>query len=90
MIVEAVKLPDASRATIADAVFALVAVVAELDTLPLVDIVDNLLSTIAAPDAISASTINDDVNNPAALLCIIPAVENPLIVMEPDELIFNL
>ena len=42
------KLPDASRATIALAVLALVAVVAEFATLPAVLIVANLVSTIAA------------------------------------------
>ena len=40
------KLPLESRATIALTVFALVAVVAELLTLPAVLIVDNLLSAI--------------------------------------------
>ena len=43
----ALKFPLASRATIALAVFAFVAVVAELDTLPFVDIVAKYVSVIA-------------------------------------------
>jgi len=58
VIVPAVKLPDASRATIADAVFALVAVVAELDTFPVVEMVASLVSAIAAEALTSASTID--------------------------------
>ena len=57
VIVPAVKFPLASRATIADAVFASVAVVAELLTFPEVAIVANLVSTIAAVEEISAFTI---------------------------------
>src|SRR5438045_5623797 len=48
VIVPAEKLPDASRATIAFAVLVFVAVVAELATLPAVEIVASLVSTIAA------------------------------------------
>ena len=51
------KLPLPSRATIALLVFELVAVVAELDTFELVDIVANLLSAIAAEAFISAFII---------------------------------
>ena len=58
VMVPALKLPLASLATIALAVFASVAVVALLDTLPAVDIVANLLSAIAALDDISAFTID--------------------------------
>jgi hypothetical protein len=50
VIVPAVKLPEPSRATIADAVLALVAVVAELATFKAVEIVFNLVSAIAAAD----------------------------------------
>ena len=46
VIVPAEKFPDASRATMADAVFALVAVVAELDTFSAVAIVLSLVSAI--------------------------------------------
>ena len=46
VIVPAEKLPDASRATMADAVFAFVAVVAEFETLPAVEIVLSLVSAI--------------------------------------------
>ena len=56
-IVPALKLPDASRATIADAVFALVAVVAELLTLDAVEIVASFVSTIAADALMSALTM---------------------------------
>ena len=55
--VPAVKLPDASRATIAEAVLAEVAVVAELETLLAVEIVPNLVSAIAALALMSALTI---------------------------------
>ena len=57
VIVPAVKLPLASRATMADAVFASVAVVAELLTFPAVEMVANLVSTIAAVGLISAFTM---------------------------------
>ena len=53
------KLPDASRATIVFAVLVLVAVVAELATLPAVEIVANLASEIAADELISAFTISE-------------------------------
>ena len=46
VIMLAVKFPEASRATIALPVFDAVAVVAELDTLPAVEIVLNLVSAI--------------------------------------------
>ena len=55
--VPAAKLPEASRATIAEAVFAFVAVVAELETLLAVEIVASLVSAIAADALISALTI---------------------------------
>jgi hypothetical protein len=57
VIVPAVKFPLASRATMADAELASVAVVAELLTFPEVAIVANLVSTIAAVEEISAFTI---------------------------------
>src|SRR5690606_6923480 len=58
-IVPALKLPEPSRNTIVFGVFKLVAVVAELDTLPAVEIVANLVSTIAAAGLTSAFTINE-------------------------------
>jgi hypothetical protein len=79
-MVPAEKLPDESRATIALAVFALVAVVAEFATLPAVLMVANFESAIAADDEISALTINELDNNPAALLCTTPAPLNGIIV----------
>ena len=57
VIVPAAKSPLASRATIADAVFASVAVVAELLTFPDVEIVANFVSAIAADALMSALTI---------------------------------
>ena len=57
VIVPALKLPLASRATMVDAVLALVAVVALLATLPAVLIVASLLSAMAAPEAMSALTM---------------------------------
>ena len=56
-IVPALKLPDASRATIADAVFRLVAVVAEFETLDALEIVASFVSTIAALALMSALTM---------------------------------
>ena len=56
--VPAMKLPLLSRATIADVVFAAVAVVAELLTFPAVAMVANLVSTMAAVALISALTIS--------------------------------
>ena len=54
VIVPALKLPLASRATIADAVLSAVAVVAELLTFPLVAMVANLESEMDAEDEISS------------------------------------
>jgi tRNA-binding EMAP/Myf-like protein len=78
VIVPALKLPDASRATIADAVFALVAVVAELLTLSAVAIVSSLVSTMAALALISALTIT-----PEAI-----EVALPTLVTSPVKLAF--
>jgi hypothetical protein len=66
VIVPAEKFPLPSRATIADNVFALVAVVAELETLPAVDNVARYVSAIAVkPDPIAPAVnvptlVNDD------------------------------
>ena len=60
VIVPAVKLPDASRATIAEAVFADAAVVAEFDTFDAVEIVASFVSTIAALALMSALTITPE------------------------------
>lgn len=73
-----VVLPEPSRDAIALMVAALVAVVAEFDTLPAVAIVASLVSTIAAAGSTSALTIKDDDKTPDALLCTTPAVPNPL------------
>ena len=67
VIIPAEKLPEASRATIADAVLASVAVVALLETLSAVEIVASLVSTIPADALISASTIT-----PAAIAVALP------------------
>ncbi len=54
------------------AVFALVAVVAELATLPAVVIVANFESTIAAEASMSVLTIRDVVRLPNESLCTTP------------------
>jgi hypothetical protein len=64
VIVFAEKLPETSRATIANAVLTAVAVVAELATLPAVAMVANFVSAMAAAASTSALTIKDDVNAP--------------------------
>jgi hypothetical protein len=64
VIVPALKLPDPSRATIALTVFALVALVAELDTFRAVEIVANFVSTMAAAGSTSLFVINDVDSNP--------------------------
>jgi hypothetical protein len=69
VIVPAVKLPLASRATIADAVFAEVAVVALFETFNAVEIVASLVSAIAADALMSASTMT-----PAAMLVALPTL----------------
>jgi hypothetical protein len=56
-MVPAVKLPLASRATIALAVLALAAVVAEFDTFPAVDMVANFVSAIEALALMSVFTM---------------------------------
>src|SRR3990167_4391061 len=80
VIVPAVKLPDASLATIVLAVFAFVAVVAEFDTFPAVEIVANFESTIAAEESTSAFTIKDELRFPDESLCTTPAEPNPFVV----------
>jgi hypothetical protein len=57
VIVPAEKFPDASRATMAPGVMSLVAVVAELATLPAAVIVDSLVSAMAAESEMSALVI---------------------------------
>lgn len=57
VIVPAVKFPLASRATMAEAVLASVAVVAELLTFPAVEIVANLVSAMPAEALMSAFTM---------------------------------
>lgn len=76
VMVPAVKSPFASRATIADAVFAFVAVVAELLTLPEVAIVANLVSKMAAVALMSAFTIS-----PSRILALVTAPSLILVVV---------
>jgi len=76
VIAPAAKAPPASLATIADAVFADVAVVAELDTLPAVEIVASFVSTIAAAASTSALTMKEEERSPPAALWTMPAVVN--------------
>src|SRR5436190_10085894 len=73
VIIFVVKSPVPFRNTIVFGTFELVAVVAEFATLPAVDIVANLVSTIPATGETSALTINDELKLPNASLCTIPA-----------------
>ena len=70
----ALKLPDTSRATMAEAVFKGVAVVAVLATFPDDEMIANFVSTIPAAASMSALTIKDVDNAPDAELCTIPVV----------------
>jgi len=85
VIVVAAKLPDASLETMEFAVFASVAVVAELLTLPTVVMVASLVSAIAADGLTSALTIKEDVNKPAPLACTTPKDAKFEIVTTPVE-----
>ena len=85
VIIPAAKLPVPSRNTIVLGVLALVAVVAELATLPVVLIVANLVSTIAADADTSAFTIRELDKLPDESLCTTPAVVNALIETVPPE-----
>ena len=68
VIILVTKLPDPLRKTIVLGVSKLVAVVAELATLPAVEMVANFVSTIAAVGETSALTINELDMRPDALL----------------------
>jgi hypothetical protein len=83
----AVKLPLESLATIADAVLAAVAVVAELLTFPLVEIVANFVSAIAALAETSAFTTRLELKTPDPSLCITPAVEKLGIVRDRKSVV---
>lgn len=87
VIVPAEKLPEASRATIADAVFALAAVVAEFETLPAVEMVASFVSTIAAAELMSTfmmvslailSEVTEPVVNSASVIAVIHETRNTL------------
>jgi hypothetical protein len=82
VIVPALKLPEPSLATIADAVFALVAVVALLETLSAVAIVANLVSTIPADALISASTITPAAMDVTVLTDVISPVKLGILVVD--------
>ena len=68
VIVPAEKFPEPSLATIVFIVFVAIAVVALLLTLPVVEIVANFVSDIAAAESISAFVIKDVDNTPELLL----------------------
>src|SRR5579863_496229 len=89
VIVPALKFPDASRNTMVLGLLALVAVVAELATLPAVEIVANLVSTIAALGSTSPLTIKELDKLPDASLCTTPATVNASIDTTPPEEIFK-
>ena len=78
MIVPAVKFPEASRATIALAVLLLVAVVAEFETLPAVEMVSSLVSTIPAVALMSPLVIV-----PSAIIVLVTVPESALVMMFP-------
>ena len=93
VMVPALKSPLASRATIAEAVFALVAVVAEFDTLPAVEMVASFVSTIPAdalmsPLTIVPSAIFTEVTAPSAIFCSVTA--EPPISFVPTESSLNI
>lgn len=90
------KLPEAFRATMVLAVLALVAVVAELETFPAVEMVASLVSAMAAEALMSASTITPEaievalpteVTSPVrlALVVTVEALPVRLAVMVPAE-----
>ena len=81
--VPAEKLPDASLATIAEPVFAFVAVVAELLTFPAVAIVASLVSTIAALAFTSSLTIAPEVIAADRVIPAPPLKLTPAAVMSP-------
>lgn len=77
VIVPAEKLPLPSRATMALGVFVLAAVVAELETLPGVAMVASLVSTMAAPAAISELTMPDMVASSTRALSLAGVTVSP-------------
>ena len=78
VMVPAEKFPEASRATIADAVLAFVAVVAELETFDAVEMVANLVSTIAADALISALTMV-----PSVIIVLVTVPVSPVVTTVP-------
>ena len=85
VIVPAEKFPEASRVTIALAVLALVAVVAELDTLPAVEIVASFVSAIAAAELMSALTMESPVIALAMVIFAPPLKEVAVPVTSPER-----
>ena len=81
VMVPALKLPEASRATIAEAVLAFVAVVALLLTLSAVLIVANLVSTIAAEALMSAFRIV-----PSRIIVEVTVPVSPVVITVPVTL----
>jgi hypothetical protein len=81
--VPALKLPDASRVTIAEPVLFAVAVVAELLTLPAVEIVASFVSAIAALALISSLTIEPAVIAALSVTSLVPSNDTAEAVMSP-------
>jgi hypothetical protein len=79
------KFPDASLATIALAVFVDVAVVALLATFPPVVICASFVSVMLAVDAISASTIWEEVSAPPDPACTMPVPKSDRRIPYPDD-----
>jgi len=83
VIVPALKFPLPSLATIAFAVFESVAVVAELETFPEVEIVSSFVSAIAALELISAFTIEPAVIAALNATAPVPSKETAAAVTSP-------
>ena len=86
VIVPAEKLPLLSRATIAFAVFADVAVVAEFDTFPAVATVASLVSAMAAAELMSALTIESAVIAVGIVIFADPSKDWAVPVTSPETL----
>jgi hypothetical protein len=87
VIVPATKFPEASRATMALAVFRFVAVVALLATLPAVEIVANFVSTMAAAASMSALMIPEIVAEPARLFSLEGVTVSLLTKVYPEDIV---
>ncbi len=83
VIVPAEKSPELSLATIAEAVFALVAVVAEFDTLPEVEMVLSLESAILPASIVLVTLPAPIATTPALSIEISPDIVTAVATLEP-------